>query len=115
MSMCVDPLSDSHLQHRELISKTRKWHWATIGPQHLLHSPSWETGREREEVCVWVCVCVCVIERIAVQQAGTVGTQLPMLECGAHTGKYKHTHTHTKYNPCRQTHMVQLHKYTHAD
>lgn len=58
-------------------------------------------------------VCVCV--RIAVQQAGTVGTQLPMLECGAHTGKCKHTHTPTKYNPCRQTHTVQLHKCTHAD
>ncbi len=69
MSMCVDPLSDSHLQHRELISKTRKWHWATIGPQHLLHSPSRETGRERERErgggeseCVRVCVCVCVGE-----------------------------------------------------
>lgn len=55
--VCVDPLSDSHLQHRELISKTRKWHWATIGPQHLLHSPSRETGSESEKERVRVCAC----------------------------------------------------------
>lgn len=91
--LCVHgPLSDSHLQHRELISKTRKWHWAAIGPQHLLHSPSWETGRGR--------VCVCVCQRTAVQQAGTGGAQLPALGCGAQplqtdTDEYTHVHTYT--------------------
>ncbi len=53
------------------------------------------------------CVCVCVCRRIAVQQAGTVGTQLPALECGAHTGKCKHTQSTTpadKHTWCSYTH-----------